>query len=174
VYLNQKSWTGGPVHWHTDFELRLCGEMVDLIDPTGLTNRVGTPVFHEHNDNRIHVEGVVLNPEEVTLRRFFEIIGGYLERGHLAIPTNHGMLEVADGGTCGGQPAKWQAFVYRTKGRYFWQEKVHDYEHYIPSPQPLIPPGDCLILEFAPEKDRTDFICTTYEVAKQQGDIIGR
>ena len=51
--------TNGPVHWHADFEFWACGEKLDLKDPEGFFNRVGSPVFHEHNDDRIHVEGVV-------------------------------------------------------------------------------------------------------------------
>ncbi|HIJ99997.1 TPA: hypothetical protein H1016_00475, partial [archaeon] len=35
VYLNQKSWSGGPVHWHADFEIWVCGEQIDIIDPKG-------------------------------------------------------------------------------------------------------------------------------------------
>ena len=71
IYLNRNSATGGPVHWHADFEIWKCGQKIDLLDPTGLSNRIGTPVFHEHGDDRIHVEGVVMNLEDVSLHHFF-------------------------------------------------------------------------------------------------------
>src|SRR3990172_8278827 len=60
LYVNQVSSTGGPVHWHADFEIYDCGQKIDLVDPTGLSNKIGTATLHEHNDNRVHVEGVVL------------------------------------------------------------------------------------------------------------------
>src|SRR3989338_7665363 len=67
VYQNHISETKGPVHWHADFEIWNCGEQVNLLDPTGLTNRIGTPLFHEHNDARIHVEGTLRAKEDVSL-----------------------------------------------------------------------------------------------------------
>ena len=76
IYLNIISETQGPVHWHADFEIWDCGQKIDLINPTGFSNRVGNPVFHEHGDDRIHVEGVVVEKKDVDLHSFFEVIGG--------------------------------------------------------------------------------------------------
>ena len=76
IYLNLSSATGGPVHWHADFQVWNCGQKVDLVDPQGLSNKVGTATFHEHNDNRIHVEGVVINQSDASLGNFFKFIGG--------------------------------------------------------------------------------------------------
>ena len=59
VYLNINSETKGPVHWHADYEIWNCGEKIELVDPKGLSNKVGDAVFHEHDDDRVHVEGVV-------------------------------------------------------------------------------------------------------------------
>src|SRR3989344_9432590 len=42
LYINLTSSTKGPVHWHTDFELWNCGQRVNLEDPKGLSNRIGT------------------------------------------------------------------------------------------------------------------------------------
>src|SRR3989344_2730996 len=50
VYLNLKSATGGPVHWHADYEVWACGVRYELVDPTGFDNRVGPPLLHEHTD----------------------------------------------------------------------------------------------------------------------------
>ena len=71
LYVNVISETKGPVHWHADFEIWVCGEKVDILDPKGLSNRIGTSVFHEHNDNRVHVEGVVVDKKDVSLDEFF-------------------------------------------------------------------------------------------------------
>ena len=59
LYLNFTSATKGPVHWHADYEIWNCNEKLELMNPEGFSNKIGSNVFHEHNDNRIHVEGVV-------------------------------------------------------------------------------------------------------------------
>src|SRR3989344_9275122 len=56
---NVASVAGGPVHWHADYEVWACGEKIDIMDPEGFSNRIGSPVIHDHGDNRIHIEGVV-------------------------------------------------------------------------------------------------------------------
>src|SRR3990172_4794098 len=60
VYLNLASVTGGPVHWHADYQVWACGQQLDLVDPRGLANRVGSPVFHEHEDQSLHLHGVMV------------------------------------------------------------------------------------------------------------------
>ena len=53
IYLNAQSVSKGPVHHHADFEIWRCGEEVELLDPKGFSNKIGTPTLHEHNDKRI-------------------------------------------------------------------------------------------------------------------------
>ncbi len=171
IYLNLTSHTGGPVHWHADFELWNCGEQIDLRDPTGLSNRIGSPVFHEHGDNRIHVEGVVLNRGDANLHRFFEFIGGTLTAEKLVVPTNNGVVEAGNGGSCNGFPGKVQVFVYKTEGRKYEQFKAN--ADYVLSPSSLVPPGDCLIIEFAAEKEKTDKLCASYKTAIARGELHG-
>lgn len=175
VYLNIISETKGPVHWHADFEVWACDEMLDLTDPQGISNRVGSPMFHEHNDNRIHVEGVVKDVEDVGLGRFFEFIGGELHRDHFMLPTNKGAVEKSNGDLCPDGYGKMQAFVFKTdeKTKTYTQEKIDDFEEYMLSPYSMIPPGDCIIIEFAPEKSRTGHICTTYRLAIERGELSG-
>lgn len=170
VFINVKSVTGGPVHYHADFEIWNCGQKIDLIDPHGLENKVGTPLFHEHNDNRIHIEGPVLDYKEISLGGFFKTVGGELTDSYLRIPTHEDMIEMSSG-ICKGQPAELQVFVYKTQGKTFYQEKLTDPVSYVPSPYSNIPPGDCIIIEFDTPKDRTDKICTFYEVAIQKGEL---
>src|SRR3989344_854626 len=57
IYLNIVSFSRGPVHYHADFEIWNCGQEIDLKDPKGISNKIGTPALHEHNDKRIHLEG---------------------------------------------------------------------------------------------------------------------
>ncbi len=173
VYLNTYSHTGGPVHWHADFELWHCGTRLDLIDPTGLMNRVGTPVYHEHNDDRIHVEGVVWQQKDVHLSRFFSVIGGFLAQDLWRVPTDSGIVEARTGDLCpDGTPGELQVFAWQTQDGKAVQRKLDEFTTYVMSPNPLVPPGDCLIIEFGPRKDRTDRICTTYRIALEKGALL--
>ncbi|HSB46619.1 MAG TPA: hypothetical protein VLD37_01295 [Candidatus Bilamarchaeum sp.] len=111
LYLNLVSETKGPVHWHADYEVWACDREYELIDPTGIENRIGTPVVHEHNDNRIHVEGVLLKKEEASLRNFFVQAGGNFDNNSLTLPTNDGVMTWSDGDLCNGRSARWLTFV---------------------------------------------------------------
>jgi hypothetical protein len=161
--------TKGPVHWHADFEIWNCGEEVDIIDPSGLSNKVGTNVLHEHNDNRVHVEGLVKSMEEVNLQNFFEKIGGSLTKTKLIVPTNIAALEINNGDLCNNQPGKLQVFVYKVKNPdsklfKYEQKKLENFEEYVLSPRTNVPPGDCIIVEFDQEKTSTDKLCKTYQI----------
>lgn len=171
IYLNTISHTSGPVHWHADFEIYACGSRVDIIDPIGISNRVGTSVFHEHGDDRIHVEGVVIDPKDVDLHNFFEVIGGELTRTSMTVPVGYDLLTFRNGDACNGYAGTLQAFLYRTDHGRVIQEKLADFENYILSPHPLVPPGDCIIIEFEEEKPETNRICETYRIAIEKGAV---
>jgi len=140
VLLNVESESGGPVHWHADFEIWACDEKIDLSDPKGLTNKVGSAVFHEHGDNRIHVEGVVLEEGQVTLGRFFSVIGGSFDGKTLSVPTNKGLKTWQNGYACDGGEGTWYVFVNG--------ELIENPEDHIPAPYENIPPGDRIKLVF--------------------------
>ena len=175
IYLNYTSQTRGPVHWHADFEIWVCGERVDLADPEGFSNRIGSPVFHEHGDDRIHVEGVVVNKNHVNLRRFFYFVGGTLDDDLLELPVNDGILSVKNGDLCNGKTGELQVFVYKVlnpsdaKEWGYEQVKIEYFENYVLNPYSNVPPGDCIIVEFDANKNKTDKICKTFEVALNQG-----
>lgn len=183
VYLNVVSETKGPVHWHADFKIYNCGQEVGLeaglIDPEGLSNRIGTPVFHEHNDQRIHVEGTVFELSHLSLGSFFETIGGRASHGQLLVPTNEGFVQMTNGDRCrGGIPkyegksARLQAYLYRTEGKEVFQEKLVDWPNYVLSPHTTVPPGDCIIFDFSPEVGgQTDKICDFYLIELEKGDL---
>lgn len=181
IYLNVISETGGPVHWHADFEIWNCGDKVDLIAPRGLSNRVGSAVFHEHGDNRIHVEGVLVKKEQARLSSFFDVVGGSLTEESLVVPVDGGFVNVKNGDDCNGREGKLQVFLhkvinanpYMKTGFVYKQTKLEDFEDYILSPYPNIPPGDCLIVEFGEEKNKTEHICGSYEFAIERGELSG-
>lgn len=170
VYTNMLSHTKGPVHWHADIEIWACGEQLDIIDPVGLSNRVGTSTFHEHNDNRIHVEGVVEDISDASLHRFFEFIGGEINSSGLTLLANDGSVQYNNGEQCNGTL---QVFVYKTEGETVSQKKIENFEEYILSPYSQVPPGDCIIIEFSEEKNTTERICETYRIALEKGDVHG-
>ncbi len=181
IYLNNISTTQGPIHWHADFEIYNCGEKVELTQPEGLSNRIGTPVFHEHGDLRIHVEGVVVNYRDVSLGNFFSAIGGELTKESMTVPTASGKLFVNNGDKCNGKEGRLQVFLYKVAnpdpakktGFVYRQEKLEEFTNYVLSPYAYVPPGDCIIIEFDEEKEKTDKICETYKIAIEKGDLTG-
>lgn len=158
INTNIKSQTGGPVHWHADFQIWNCGKQVDLVDPKGWDNKVGTVLFHEHNDGRIHVEGPVMDLQDITLGKFFEVVGG---------------PSLESGMVCNGELVEPQVFVYKTDGNSFFQQKlVSNPEGYVISSYGQVPPGDCIIIEFGPRREKTDKLCQFYKVAKEKGELV--
>ena len=175
LYLNFQSSSGGPVHWHAEYEIWDCGKELDLIDPEGFTNKVGSATLHEHNDNWIHLEGVVTDESEVTLGNYFRVIGGDLSHDGFKLPTTDGLVSRHNGDACSdGFPGTFQVFVYQTEGEVFTQKKLEDPENYVLSPAVSIPPGDCIIFEFDPiVKDTTDKLCDQYELQIMKGNLHG-
>ncbi|MBW3538566.1 hypothetical protein KY386_03700 [Candidatus Parcubacteria bacterium] len=175
VYLNTASSSGGPVHWHADFELYACGQELELKDPSGfLSNKIGTSTLHEHNDKRVHLEGVVVHPRDASLGKFFQVIGGQISANSLVVPTNTGTERYLGGQRCGGRRAEVQAFVYRSApDKSYTLEKLDRPDEYIISPHSNVPPGDCVIIEFDTPKTTTDKMCRSYQVALDIGRLQG-
>lgn len=89
IYLNVKSESGGPVHWHAEIEFWACGSELELRDPTGfLSNKIGTSTYHEHDDKHIHLEGVVVSKEDASLGKFMRVTGGSLSATGIDVPLN--------------------------------------------------------------------------------------
>ena len=169
IYLNQVSVTGGPVHYHADFEIYNCGVKVEIKDPQWFSNQVGTEVVHEHNDNRMHIEGVLLDKHDTSISHFFEQLGGSMRNTYLTVPTNEGDLTLRNGERClDGKNGILQVFVYKTDGETFRQTKLTDPQNYQISPESNVPPGDCIILEFdSINRTKTDKLCQNYKLAKE-------
>ncbi len=172
---NIASETGGPVHWHADFQIFNCYEELDLIDPTGLLNRVGTPVIHEHGDKRMHVEGTMLDLQDASLGHFFQVVGGELSEERMIVPTNFGVEEMNNGEVCPDEPdreAVVQVFLWKTDEGVAKQQKLENFVDYVISPFSPVPAGDCVIFEFGPEKDATTHLCEQYKVAEKKENLI--
>ncbi len=167
LYVNSKSVTGGPVHWHADFEVWDCGQEIELVDPKPPSNIVGSPLLHEHNDKQIHIEEAIFDEKEVSLGVFFRVVGGELHSDYLKFPTNNGIVERRNGDLCSdGQPGNLQVFLYKAGS--FEQQTLEDPENYLMTPEQKVPPGDCLIIEFGPIREQTDKLCQSYQVIKEK------
>lgn len=179
IYTNLYSWSQGPVHWHADIEIWNCQERIDLVDPEGLGNRIGTTTMHEHNDDRVHIEGDIKEEEDATLGRYLNVVSELTEDG-LIVPTNEGDIEMKKGDLCNGRLGMLQVFRYKITNPPFvkkWlmtQEKIEDFKEYIIAPYSNVPPGDCIIVEFAEEKEKTDHLCETYKTAISKGELAWR
>ncbi len=144
IYLNHASESKGPVHWHADYEILACGEKIELVKPTGLTNRVGDPTIHEHGDNRMHIEGVLLKLEQASLHNYFESIDGEFDGHTLGLPTEHGYMKWSNGELCNGKPAYWAVYVNNV-------QLVENPDDYVIAPYGTVPPGDHIKFIFASE-----------------------
>ena len=199
VYVNTISESKGPVHWHTDTELWVCGQEIELRNPTGfLSNKIGTSTFHEHDDKRLHLEGVVIEKEyDASLGKFMDLSGGAISSTTLIIPTEESIFEndadgdvvrgdeqtvrkylsrdaenlsqitVRNGQTCDdGHPAEIQAFLFRFNkdDNTYDQTKLADPRTYVMRDESIVPPGDCVIVEFDVPKNSTDRLCKQYGV----------
>lgn len=175
VYLNTTSSSGGPVHWHADFELWACGQELELKAPSGfLSNKIGTSTLHEHKDKRVHLEGVVVHPQDASLGKFFRVIGGQISSSSLVVPTNSRTERYVNGQSCNGRRAEVQAFVYRSNpDKTYSLQKLDQPDEYVISPHSNVPPGDCVIVEFDVPKATTDKMCRSYKVALSTGRLNG-
>lgn len=192
IALNINSPTGGPVKWGSDYQIWACGNQLDLRDPRGLVNnRIGTPTLYEQNDGRIHYTGTPTKlPDDASLGKFMGVIGGEISDSSLVVPLNddkgfigtppapeqvEGFIATdrsglaarfTSGQRCGDQTAHVQVFVYRfdqATNTYSQAKQTHPASYEL-SYRPNSPPGDCVIIEFGPLRDRTDHLCESYGV----------
>lgn len=200
IYLNVKSDSGGPVHWHADIEFWACDVQLELRNPSGfLSNKIGTSTLHEHNDQRIHLEGVVVDDSsDATVGKFMRVIGGGISNESLNIPLADNVLEdfvdgdnvdlggvsniekyiktdsvykkslgVKNGDSCPKSvEGEVQMFVYQynKKDKTYSQTKIANPENYTIRDESIVPPGDCIIVEFGKKRERTDRLCEQYGV----------
>lgn len=173
IYLNQVSSSKGPVHWHADTEVWACGKELDYEDPKGsFSNKIGTPTLHEHNDKRIHLEGVVVNREDASLGKFFRVIGGEISNNSLVVPTTEGKKSFVSGNFCNDKRSQVQVFAYRmAENQTYTLTKLTDPSAYIIAPYSQVPQGDCIVIEFDVLKNTTDKMCRSWKVAMELGKV---
>jgi len=134
LHLNIISITKGPVHWHADFEIWVCGKQIKIAEPKGFSNKQGTDLMHAHDDDRIHVEGVITDDKQASLGAFFYAVGGSLSSDGLKVPTNNGLVSYHEGDKCNEKPAKLYVFVNGNT--------IENPSAYVISPYEKVPPGD--------------------------------
>ncbi|MBX4212493.1 hypothetical protein KW787_03515 [Candidatus Pacearchaeota archaeon] len=156
VYQNVTSETHGPVHWHADYQVIVCGENLELIHSHFPNNKIGSPLLHSHDDNRIHIEGVVKSLDDISLGNYFSVIGGHLNSTNLQYPTEKGIVEVNNGDLCAGNPSTLKVYV---NGK-----MIDNPNGYIPYPSPLVPPGDCIIIMFDNSTNSTPPMCDSWAI----------
>lgn len=157
VYKNVQSPTNGPVHWHMDYQVWVCDERLNLVDPNFPKNKIGTPLLHEHNDDRIHLEGTPLSLDEASIGHFFETIGGHLTSDSFSYDSVDGPVTVTNGDACGDEPGTLKVYVNGVR--------MDDPASYIYYPDPLVPSGDCAIILFdSSDEPTTDKLCESWAV----------
>ncbi len=156
LYKNFHSVTRGPVHWHADYQVWACGKQLDLVNPKGLSNKIGSNLMHEHNDDRMHIEGVLDKREDVNLGNYFMNIGGMLKNDAISYPTVKGAVHYKNGDTCpDGSIGTLKVYV---NGK-----RITEPVSYVISPQENVPPGDCIIYLFDNSNaDATDKVCESW------------
>ncbi len=202
VHLNVISESRGPVHWHADIEFWACGSEINLRDPSQfLSNKVGTSTYHEHNDKRIHLEGVVVNKSrDASLGKFMEVTGGFINDQGVGIPINPQsskwfepansdgdtqsmafggrindyvgetpegkVLDLQNSANACGYNSKLQVFVYKydKANKTYSQHKLTNPAGYVIRGEAIVPPGDCIIVEYDSPKDSTDKLCRQYGI----------
>ena len=138
---NLESATGGPVHWHADYEVWVCGERLALQKSNDLSGRIGTNLLHNHNDYRIHVEGTVREFGDVSLGNYFSVIGGQFSETNLSVILEDGtIVHRRNGDDCNGEPGKVQLYVNG--------EPNSEFGHYVLAPYSTVPPGDYIHIVF--------------------------
>jgi len=191
IALNLNSPTAGPVHWGADYQIWACGNQLDLRDPSGLVgNRIGSTTLYEQNDNHVHYDGTPhVLPDDASLGAFMQAVGGAMSDVSLVVPitspngfsaattpeqvqpyiTTNSLGTAAvfvNGQKCGTDHAEVQTFVYtyNAGSKTYAQTKLAHPAAYELSHSNTSPPGDCVIVEFAPPTDRTDHLCPSYGV----------
>lgn len=148
LYLNAVSPTHGPVHWHADFTIEICGKNIEIADPIGIMNRIGKSDLHEHNDMRIHVEGTPPSLEAIDLRSFFEALGGTFTDSRFSAPTTEGLTTVNNGDLCNNKSGKLLLFVEGQEGMQRVWRIEPEMGEYIIAPYSRVPPGNRLKIVF--------------------------
>lgn len=67
---NEQPYTAEPIHWHAHLSIKICGAAIAWSRGSA-EEHFGTPLFHTHGDDVLHVEGRVIKKQDIMLGRFF-------------------------------------------------------------------------------------------------------
>ena len=191
IVLNLSSPTAGPVQWGSDYQIWACDNQLSLRDAGSFSgNHLGTPTLYSEN-GRMHYNGTPMNlPDDASLGTFMHVIGGEISDSSLVVPLNTqsgfaglptmpeqvqpyisvdsagASARFVNGQTCGTTKAEVQVFVYSYNeiDKTYVQTKLAHPASYELSHSSTSPPGDCVIVEFAPAEDQTNHLCPSYGV----------
>ena len=97
-------YTADPVHWHAKFEVELCGKKQDFSSYGEGSSHAGSSLLHTHGDEIIHIEGQVIQRENITLGSFFDNIDVPFDRDRI--------MDKKNGNECSpGKPGQVKMFV---------------------------------------------------------------
>lgn len=98
------TYTDAPVHWHAAFEVELCGKKQDFSSYGGAGHHAGLPLLHTHGDGVIHIEGRIIEKQDIALGRFFDAIDVPFDRDRI--------MDKKNGDECSpGKPGQVKMFV---------------------------------------------------------------
>ncbi len=103
-----ETYTDTEVHWHALVDIEICGEHRDLplADDGDLVHGKtfkGTHLMHTHDDNTIHIEGLIQKKEDIGLGNFFDAIEVPFDKDKI--------LDVKNGDLCEGKPGTLKMYV---------------------------------------------------------------
>ncbi len=69
-----ETYTDREVHWHALVDITICGEHKDLPEVEEGEEFKGIHLLHTHDDNVMHIEGLVQKKEDIALGKFFDVM----------------------------------------------------------------------------------------------------
>jgi len=102
------TYTDRQVHWHGLVDISICGQHKDLPRSKGGSqvhgkSYVGVPLMHTHDDNTLHIEGLIQKKEDIVLGLFFDVIEVPFDKDRI--------MDVKNGDLCDGKPGVLKMYV---------------------------------------------------------------
>lgn len=114
--------SGPVVHWHANVTIETCGLTVDLPRIPAGASHLGNDLLHTHDDNIIHIEGIVKSDNDIRLGAFFDAI---------RLPFSENQLyNFKNGQACSANssPGKVKMFINGKENNEFRNHVVRDQE----------------------------------------------
>lgn len=174
LFLTFTSWSKGPIDWRAYLEIWACDKEYSPYIYDSKEQTYGPRIIYDKDQKQIQLRGLMKRPEDSTLTQLIEGLGGELTAQSLMLPINNGTVRFTNNDRCGQDKAEVQVFVYHmNRDGTFAQRKIMAFSDYQIQPFSSVPPGDCIVIEFSPPKDRTDKKCRSYSQAQYKGELRG-